>query len=238
VSVVTLADERPEIDSLLRAAGQLFTTGLDVNWPAALTGVPARQVELPTYGFVRHRYWLGGGAAAPITSRWAGRTEQLRALPPEEQHRRLVELVCLHAATVLGHSGGHDVDAERAFGDLGFESLTGVELRNRLTTETGLALSRTLIFDYPTPTALATYLQQLLHGDREESDDDKIWSTLRKIPLQELRSTGLLDKLLLLAGETEKVAPDSTVSDDIIDSLSPDALIAMALNPDEDDGVE
>jgi acyl carrier protein len=149
-----------------------------------------------------------------------------------------VELVCLHAATVLGHSGGHDIDAERAFGDLGFESLTGVELRNRLTTETGLALSRTLIFDYPTPAALATYLQQLLHGDRAESDDERIWSTLRRIPLEELRRTGLLEKLLLLAGESEKALPDSTVSDDIIDSLSPDALIAMALNSDEDDGVE
>jgi acyl transferase domain-containing protein len=238
MSVVTLADDRPEIDSLLRAAGHLFTTGLDVDWPAVFTGVAARRVELPTYGFVRHRYWLGAGADAPITTRWAGRAEQLRALPAEEQHRRLLELVCLHAATVLGHSGGHDIDAERAFGDLGFESLTGVELRNRLTTETGLALSRTLIFDYPTPAALATHLQQLLHGDRAESADEKIWSTLRKIPLQELRSTGLLDKLLLLAGESEKVVPVVTVSDDIIDSLSPDALIAMALNPDEDDGVE
>jgi acyl transferase domain-containing protein len=240
LSVVTLADDRPEIESLLRAAGHLFTTGLSVDWPAVFTGVAARRVELPTYGFVRHRYWLGAGddAPPPIASRWAGLTEQLRALPPEEQHRQLLELVCLHAATVLGHSGGHDIDAERAFGDLGFESLTGVELRNRLTTETGLALSRTLIFDYPTPAALATYLQQLLHGDRAASDDEKIWSTLRRIPLQELRRTGLLEKLLLLAGESEKVVPDSTVSDDIIDSLSPDALIAMALNPDEDDGVE
>ena len=240
MSVVTLADDRPEIDSLLRAAGHLFTTGLSVDWPAVFTGVAARRVELPTYGFVRNRYWLGAGddAPPPIASRWAGLAEQLRALPPEEQHRQLLELVCLHAATVLGHSGGHDIDAERAFGDLGFESLTGVELRNRLTTETGLALSRTLIFDYPTPAALATYLQQLLHGDREASDDEKIWSTLRRIPLQELRRTGLLEKLLLLAGESEKVVPDSTVSDDIIDSLSPDALIAMALNSDEDDGVE
>jgi hypothetical protein len=176
-----------------------------------------------------------------MASRSADLAEQLQALSPEEQHRQLVELVRLHAATVLGHSGSQDIDAERAFQDLGFESLTGVELRNRLKTVTGLAglaLSRTLIFDYPTPTALAEHLgQQLLHGDHEESDDEKIWSSLRKIPLHELRRTGLLDKLLLLAGESEMFLPDPTVSDDIIDSLSPDALIAMALHPDEaDDG--
>ncbi|OMC11778.1 type I polyketide synthase [Mycobacterium sp. SP-6446] len=235
-AVVTLADDRPEIDSLLTAAGRVFTAGVQVDWPAALAGTPARRVELPTYGFARHRYWLGAAAGPPIASRWAGLAEQLRALPPAEQHRRLQELVCSHAAAVLGHPGGHDIEAERAFEDLGFESMTGVELRNRLTSETGLALSRTLIFDYPTPAALAVYLQQLLHGDHE-SDDEKIWSTLRKIPLQELRRTGLLDKLLLLAGESEKVVPDSTVSDDVIDSLSPDALIAMALHQDDDDSI-
>jgi acyl transferase domain-containing protein len=237
-SVVTLTDDRPEMDSLLMAAGHLFTSGWNVDWPAVFTGVAARRVELPTYGFARHRYWLGTGGEAPITSRWAGLAEQLRALPPNEQHRQLLELVCLHAAAVLGHSGGHDIDAGRAFEDLGFESMTGVELRNRLTTETGLALSRTLIFDYPTPAALAAYLQQLLHGEHHESDDEKIWSALRKIPLPELRRTGLLDKLLLLAGEPEKGVPDSSVSDDIIDSLSPDALIAMALNPDEAGGLD
>ena len=237
-AVVTLADDRPEIDSLLTAAGHVFTAGVTVDWPAVLTGVAARLVELPTYGFARNRYWLGPAAGAPIASRWAGLAEQLRALPPDEQHRRLLELVCLHAAAVLGHPAGHGIEAERAFEDLGFESMTGVELRNRLTTETGLALSRTLIFDYPTPAALAAYLQQLLHGDHRESDDEKIWSTLRKIPLQELRRTGLLEKLLLLAGESEKVVPDSTVSDEVIDRLSPDALIAMALNQHEDDGID
>jgi hypothetical protein len=117
--------------------------------------------------------------------------------------------------------------------------MTGVELRNRLKADTGLALSRTLIFDYPTPTALADHLaHQLLRGHRGESDDEKIWSALRKIPLQELRRTGLLDKLLVLAGVPPKSHLGPTVSDDAIDALSPDALIAMALHPTDDDDVQ
>jgi hypothetical protein len=163
----------------------------------------------------------------------------LRQLPPHEQRRELVELVCVRAAAVLGHPGSQAVDAERAFQDLGFDSLTGVELRNRLKADTGLPLSRTLIFDYPNPTALADHLaQQVLHGDEEESDDEKIWSALKKIPLPELRRTGLLDKLLLMAGDAENSLADPTLSDDTIDSLSPDALIALALDSDEPDDAE
>jgi acyl transferase domain-containing protein len=231
-SVVTMAKGRPEADSLLTAAGRLFTTGLAVNWGAALTR--GREIPLPTYGFVRQPFWLGTGTdTRPQLARPAELGERLRQLAPNEQRRQLVELVCLHAAAVLGHPDSHAVDVERAFQDLGFDSLTGVELRNRLKTDTGLALSRTLIFDYPTPTALADHLRQRLRrGVHEESDDEKVWSSLRKIPLHELRRTGLLDKLLLLAGGTEKSRTDPTISDETIDSLSPDELIAMALKPD------
>ncbi len=235
VSIVTIAKDCTEAASLLTAAARLFTTGVAVNWGAVLGG--GQRVPLPTYSFVRQRFWLGSGAG-PLrspTAHPAELAERLQQLAPNEQHRQLVELVCTHAAAVLGHTGRHDIDAERAFQDLGFESLTGVELRNRLKAETGLALSRTLIFDYPTPTALADHLHRLLRGDDEESDDEKIWSRLRKIPLHELRRTGLLDKLLLLAGDSEKSHSDPTTSDDIIDSLSPDALIAMALKPGNDD---
>jgi acyl transferase domain-containing protein len=235
VSVVTMAKDHPEAQSLLTAAGSLFTIGVGLKWDAVLAG--GRRVPLPTYGFVRQRFWLGV-AADPAVPQVAGNpadwAERVQQLAPNEQHRQLVELVCDHAAAVLGHAAGHDVDAERAFQDLGFDSLTGVELRNRIKVDTGLALSRTLIFDYPTPTALADHLrQQLLHGD-DVSEDEKVWSSLRKISLHELRRTGLLDKLLLLAGEPEMSLPDSTVSDDVIDSLSPEALIAMALNPEND----
>ncbi len=239
-SVVTMPKDRPEIDSLLGAAGQLFASGVGVNWPAVFAGLVTHRVELPTYGFVRQPFWLGGrGDTVPANvSQPMDRAEELRGLPVEEQHRRLVELVCEHAAAILGHPGGHAIDRERAFGDLGFDSLTGVELRNRLTAATGLALPRTLIFDYPNPMALADHVCRLLHDDHGVANEDQIWSLLRKIPLRELRRTGLLDKLLFLAGEQAAIPPEPGVSGDAIDSLSPEALIAMALNSTDDDDVE
>ena len=90
-----------------------------------------------------------------------GLRARLQGLTPEQRQRELVELVCSNAATVLGHSTA-DINAENAFGDLGFDSLTAVELRNRLKIATGLTLSPTLIFDYPTPFALAGHLETQL----------------------------------------------------------------------------
>ncbi|BBZ39355.1 type I polyketide synthase [Mycobacterium conspicuum] len=243
-AVATLVKDRGEVDSLLAALGQLFTVGVPVDWVGVLNVSGVRRVALPTYGFARRRFWLGAGdsggpeASRGEASRSAGFVENLRQLPPGEQHRQLLELVCAHAATVLGHSSSDDIDVERAFNDLGFDSMTGVELRNRLKVDTGLAgaaLSRTLIFDYPTPTALADHLaHHLLGGHQEESDEERIWSALRKIPLQELRRTGLLDKLLQLAGLPDGSPRESTVDDDVIDGLSADALIAMALDEADD----
>jgi polyketide synthase 7 len=73
-----------------------------------------------------------------------------------------VDLVCRNAATVLGRPNAGDINAGSVFQDLGFDSLTAVELRNRLKTATGLTLSPTLIFDYPTPIVLAEHLDTRL----------------------------------------------------------------------------
>jgi acyl transferase domain-containing protein/acyl carrier protein len=93
--------------------------------------------------------------------------QRLQTLTPTEQDRELLELIRAQAATVLGHTDPTTIDAHRAFREIGFDSLTAVELRNRLTTTTGLRLPATLVFDHPTPTHLAHHLRTKMAPDSD-----------------------------------------------------------------------
>ncbi|NUW42253.1 SDR family NAD(P)-dependent oxidoreductase [Nonomuraea rhodomycinica] len=100
-----------------------------------------------------------------------GLAERLAALAEPEARAHLTALVRSHVATVLAHSSPEQVDVERAFNELGFDSLTAVDLRNRLNAETGLRLPATLVFDHPTVTALAGYLYRTLAPDTPSPED-------------------------------------------------------------------
>jgi 4-hydroxyphenylalkanoate synthase len=94
--------------------------------------------------------------------------QRLHGLSASGQHQLLVELVRSHAAIVLGHSTGEDIGPDRSFQDLGFDSLTALEFRNRLNTVTGLTLSPTLIFDHPVPSAVVRLLLAEVDPSRPE----------------------------------------------------------------------
>ncbi len=97
--------------------------------------------------------------------------QRLLGMSEEDQLHTLTELVHAETAHVLGHSGTSSVRGGKAFKELGFDSLTGVELRNRLNAATGCTISSTAVFDHPTPKALAAHLrEELLAGAVPELD--------------------------------------------------------------------
>ncbi|PPK66166.1 type I polyketide synthase [Actinokineospora auranticolor] len=109
-----------------------------------------------------------GRAARPPEAELSAR---LRGLPPQRRANALLDALLARVGGVLGRDGADQVDPDAAFTDLGFDSLTAVELRNRLGNDTGLDLPTTLVFEYPTPRALATHLVDVLGGVPDATTD-------------------------------------------------------------------
>lgn len=179
VSVPTLRKDRPEPVSVMTAAAQGFVSGMGLDWASVFSGYRPKRVELPTYAFQHQKFWLApapsvsdptatgqigasdGGAELLASSGFAAR---LAGRSADEQLAAAIEVVCEHAAAVLGRDGAAGLDAGQAFADSGFNSLSAVELRNRLTAVTAVTLPATAIFDHPTPTELAQYLITQIDG--------------------------------------------------------------------------
>ncbi|MFI1851558.1 SDR family NAD(P)-dependent oxidoreductase [Streptomyces sp. NPDC020480] len=136
-----------------------------------------------------------GGAARPTAAAgeepggWAAR---LGGLAPAEQRRLLTDLIRKHAATVLGHADPDAVPADAAFKELGFDSLTAVELRNRVTAATGVRLPATVVFDYPEPVALAEHLRGRLAPEEAAATAPDLYAPVLS------RLTGLEETLTAL----------------------------------------
>ncbi|MFJ9034178.1 type I polyketide synthase, partial [Streptomyces sp. NPDC102274] len=111
----------------------------------------------------------GRRAAAQVSETAGGLAQRLSGLNGAERHEILLDLVRGQVAQVLGHADAAEVEATRQFQDLGFDSLTAVELRNGLNTVTGLRLPATMVFDYPTPSALADHMRDELLGTEAEA---------------------------------------------------------------------
>ncbi|MCQ4209004.1 SDR family NAD(P)-dependent oxidoreductase [Streptomyces longispororuber] len=183
--------------------GTLVAAKLDV------TALRATAADGPVPALLRGLAPTARPVARAVTSSGpAGVGERLAALSGDEQTEALVDLVRTHVAEVLGHGSATAVRADRTFKDAGFDSLTAVELRNRLVAATGLTLSPAVVFDYPKPVLLAGHLRTKLFGDTSLS------TSLSTSPSTSSR--------------TEAAAPDADAAGVVGTEDEPIAIVAMS----------
>nr|WP_262928363.1 type I polyketide synthase [Streptomyces sp. CBMA29] len=192
VALGTLRRNEGGQERFLTSLAEGWVRGLPVDWQAVFADTPPAQVALPTYAFQRRRHWVDtatgrrrrragtaaavpaqrnvrdaehdedqdyGAEPAPAASSFAAR---LAALRPAERDSTLLRFVLAHAAAVAGQPSPDALDPEQTFKNLGFDSHLSVQLRNRIAEQAEVAMPATVLFDQPTPSALARHLRAAL----------------------------------------------------------------------------
>ncbi|MFF0312980.1 SDR family NAD(P)-dependent oxidoreductase, partial [Streptosporangium sp. NPDC004379] len=214
-------------DDALVVAARWDTTGLRTR---------AENGDLPPMlrGLVRMPRKAASSAARTGDATLADR---MAALPRPDALRLLVDTVQGHVAAVLAHGSAGSVDVNRPFNELGFDSLTAVELRNRLNADTGLRLPATLVFDHPTITTLAQHLSTVL-APPEAAPEDTLRDALARIDQALASANGEADSIRgrlmpILQGALARLgsatAPHGGVMDKI-DSASDEEIFALIDN--------
>ncbi|MEU6950648.1 beta-ketoacyl reductase [Streptomyces sp. NPDC046316] len=184
-------------------------TVADVDWsrflPAFTAGRPAPLFAPLTGGDVGEEQAAEEGLTAYAVG--------LAGFSPARRERALLDLVRRQVADVLGHQGVDGIAARSGFADLGFDSLTAVEIRGRIAAATGLGLPNSMIFDYPTPAALAAHLSEEIAAVAAPTADHALAPAAADIPAD---------------------GPEEGPSEGDIDLMDLDALIQTAFeNPEE-----
>ncbi|MFE5393169.1 type I polyketide synthase [Streptomyces sp. NPDC056568] len=243
---------REEPAALLTAVARLHTAGVPVGWDALLGPVTGPRPDLPTYAFRRRRYWpephptaapppardtAPAPGAAPDTAPEPGAAPGPAGL---DRPGAALDLVRGTAATVLGHTDAASVAPDRQFLELGVDSLAALEIRATLERATGLSLPATVVFDHPTPAALARHLAAATAADGGAPGSTVPAVTLGISPTdrnpvglldslyREAVRTGRITEFLELVGETAKFRP---MADDVTEAGGPATLTTLADGP-------
>ena len=171
--LATLRRDQGGPEHFARSLAEAHVAGVSVDWQRFFG--ETERLELPTYPFQRRRCWLdetagdddgedlgvaAGGAPAD------GLAAELATLPVAEREARLLALVRAEVARVLGQGSAEEVEPDRAFKQLGFDSAAAADLRRRLRAASGLRIGSTAVFDHPTASGLARHLLALAGGER------------------------------------------------------------------------
>ncbi|WP_449657736.1 type I polyketide synthase [Streptomyces echinatus] len=232
---MSLLDPGRALTALRRAldGGDTTVTVADVDWSAFAPAFTSSRPSALLSSLPEARSGTGGPAAAGAVDGFA---EKLAALTGGERERALQDLVCGQAAAVLGYTGADAVEPATAFRDLGFDSLTSVDLRNRISGAAGVPLPATLIFDYATPAALAKHLGTELAGadtsvDSVVAELDRVAARLGGLTAEDIERGRVTTRLQSLLTELNKtLGQDADVVAGRLEDASADDVFAFIDN--------